>query len=394
NLQNVIGDMQSKINEPDKNIEFDDDKISFVRLNEYIDEVNDIIKKNNMKISDIKKSKKDLEANVFRFFSIDKRDIFKKYITEQEAIEDTIEDLKDSIFGFYEDINKKTEEIQVLEGKISNSKDTMDNINKTLKSLGMTDFELVSRDNKYTISRQSGSQQDPIFETLSEGEKNIITFIYFIYHAIGKHDSKLEDRIIVIDDPISSLSFDYVFEVAQMIKANFVKDKKLICSKLIILSHHLYFITELVLHTKIDKKKLACYRLSKSNNCTNSLAIIKNKEIGSEYDMLWKVLYKCKNDKGVIIENVLVANVMRQILERFISFTYCHTKRINEFFKKTTKENEYFVRWINRESHFDFINSEGVFTDKDKWFKCFEEFFYNNKHKDHYDKYMNKKDES
>lgn len=60
----------------------------------------------------------------------------------------------------------------------------------------------------------------------------------------------MRDKLIVIDDPISSLSQNYVFDIASMIHHDIIE--KGISSKIIILTHNLYFFHELI---KLASKK-------------------------------------------------------------------------------------------------------------------------------------------
>ncbi|MFH0083694.1 AAA family ATPase, partial [Pseudomonas aeruginosa] len=60
-------------------------------------------------------------------------------------------------------------------------------------------------------------------ETLSEGERTFVTFLYF-YHLLKGSDSEsgvTTDRIVVFDDPVSSLDSDILFIVSSLIKALF-----------------------------------------------------------------------------------------------------------------------------------------------------------------------------
>ncbi|WP_163471126.1 AAA family ATPase, partial [Klebsiella oxytoca] len=61
-----------------------------------------------------------------------------------------------------------------------------------------------------------------VFRTLSEGEKTLISFLYFLEVCNGELDTASgtlkRDRIIVIHDPISSLSHNYVYDIASLIR--------------------------------------------------------------------------------------------------------------------------------------------------------------------------------
>ncbi|AST67247.1 hypothetical protein BFG07_00105 [Kosakonia cowanii] len=68
-----------------------------------------------------------------------------------------------------------------------------------------------------------------IYKTLSEGEKTLITFLYFLELCDGRLDSDNEDnkeKLIVIDDPISSLSHDYIYEISSLIHHRIIKKQE------------------------------------------------------------------------------------------------------------------------------------------------------------------------
>ena len=62
---------------------------------------------------------------------------------------------------------------------------------------------------------------------MSEGEKTIISFLYFLELCKGKEskDEAIAEKIVVIDDPISSLSHIYIFNIAHLIRKTFFTDE-------------------------------------------------------------------------------------------------------------------------------------------------------------------------
>src|SRR5690606_7494789 len=88
--------------------------------------------------------------------------------------------------------------------------------------------------------------------SLSEGEKTLISFLYFMELIKGTHDEhgvvEIAKTIIVIDDPISSMSQNFVYDVATIIQHELIKppqDVKKV-RQTIVLTHNLFFFHELV----------------------------------------------------------------------------------------------------------------------------------------------------
>ena len=80
-------------------------------------------------------------------------------------------------------------------------------------------------ENYYQIQRTNGELAN---ETLSEGEITFITFLYFMQLVRGgtKPENTSENRVVVIDDPISSLDSTILFVVSSLLKEEIKKLKE------------------------------------------------------------------------------------------------------------------------------------------------------------------------
>jgi len=107
--------------------------------------------------------------------------------------------------------------------KISTSGPACEKINEYLITfLGRDELTFEIADEGYIIKRKGIKRKDKIAKNLSEGEKTAIAFVYFIIH-LKDHDFDLKDGIVVIDDPISSLDANSLFQAFAFLK-NAVKD--------------------------------------------------------------------------------------------------------------------------------------------------------------------------
>ena len=137
---------------------------------------------------------------------------------------------------------------------VVNRQDAIDNINIGLTNLGIDSFSIESYDDAlYQIKR--GEESNNVFKSLSEGEKMIISFLYFIEECKGKKsaDESEKKKIVVIDDPISSLSHIYVFNIGRFIVNEFLRSDKY--EQIFVLTHSLYFFYELA-KKPVNKKVL------------------------------------------------------------------------------------------------------------------------------------------
>jgi wobble nucleotide-excising tRNase len=110
-------------------------------------------------------------------------------------------------------------------------------------------------------------------------------------------------------------------------------------------------------------------------------------EIMNDYQSYWKVLKDHDENK---ISNSLLANSMRNILEYFFGFIDNETydKAIE---KLTDGKYAFFLRYINRESHFDRINiSDTKEIDPQIFKEAFKKIFEASGHEAHYNKMIKK----
>ena len=121
-----------------------------------------------------------------------------------------------------DDIKAQKDIIKENQDKTINIEKAIESINYQLVLLGLHGFELKPFEDKfYKIVREN--EIKPEFKSLSEGEKMIISFLYFVELCKEKESEteEIQNKIVVIDDPISSLSHNYIFNVAQLIKKEF-----------------------------------------------------------------------------------------------------------------------------------------------------------------------------
>ena len=318
----------------------------------------------------------DSTINDFR----EEKRIFKK---KKTVLENRKQYTKKEILNQNNILIKNQEQTLNLEAAINN-------INKNLKNIGITDFMIKKQDssenniNSYHLIRSSSN--DARFNSLSEGEKTIISFLYFLELCQGKTSKQeISDRkIIVIDDPISSLSHIYIFNIAQFIEETFFNDHK-IYKKIFILTHNLYFFNELARYTKNNRNKNQTKLFRIVKNQYSKIIPMKEDEIKNDYESYWQILkdYETSNQPHPILPNV-----MRNILEHFFGFIN-KSNFLDELNKLDTGKYRAFIRYMNRESHFDRENiNDKEELDHSLFFHAFKEVFKQSKHQEHYDKMM------
>lgn len=386
-LEENIRKIQEKIKEPSKKIELEKTDEVFQNFNDYIKQIQQKIIEFNSKLDNWENEKEKLEKQFWEFVIFEKKEIVEKYKkdksekeTNKQALDKENKTIKDNIQNIENTIKEKQK-------GVVNIQEAVDKINNYLEDLGILSFCIKTKDNEkqeYIIVREG--EDKPSFKTLSEGEKTLISFLYFLQLCQGKKEKNeaILDKIIVIDDPISSLSFNYVYDIAQLIKHTFFNNA--LYKQIFIFTHNLYFYHEFFKLSKDINKKISSFRIFKNQNNYSCISVLDN-EILNDYQAYWQILRDYKQQK---VHKAIIPITMRNILENFVGFIYIKKLKniINEYFANDI-QHKAFYRYINRESHSDRENISDVKEiDINMFFEAFENFFKKLEYEEHYKKMM------
>jgi len=242
-LKNKLKNLDYEFNETLlKNFQYEINQIDML-----IREENKKIKSYNSKIDEFKQELGKIEI--------------KELIDEKEQIDFIVDRFTIKKEFFNEIITKKEEEEKLKkeldEYNTTSAKNYIDSINSNLEKLGITEIkikevesfkhssanevgtEIVLEINNCPIYMKSDSIEAPAFNnTLSEGEKNALSFAFFIAELEKRND--LTEKIIVFDDPLTSLDDNRKVLTAKVIKSLETK-----VSQLIVLTHKDSFLSKL-----------------------------------------------------------------------------------------------------------------------------------------------------
>ncbi|RAI72458.1 hypothetical protein DOZ80_02620 [Pseudomonas fluorescens] len=303
--------------------------------------------------------------------------IYLKSAADLDAKKKELSDQKDKDF----------EAIAECQNQMTNVEESVKKINSAIASIGISGFTLKKIDGEgtsYRLVREKHSND--VYKSLSEGEKTLITFLYFLELCAGSVDADkpvvLSDRVIVIDDPISSLSHNYVYEVAAHIY------HRVLCStvgfkQVIVLTHNLFFFHELLKNApKGVTKKYACFRVSKGAH--SAFAQLGHEEIKNDYETYWQVIRDARDSK---VHAAVLPNMMRNILEHYFGFIHKSDDLLKalEALEKDDLEFKPLYRYINRQSHGGAINvTDFGGWGADKMIEKFEGVFAKSGYPEHY----------
>ncbi|MCM5530265.1 AAA family ATPase [Parasegetibacter sp. NRK P23] len=356
---------------------------SLQELNDVIKKINALILEHNKNIDQKESVKSNIKKIFWQVMRWDYDKTISSYNTDKNTSKSKTDTLDKIIKEYQTKIDTLNKAIADQQKQTVNIKEAIVNINTALIDLGITDFNIKHHsENLYKIAR--GENQDKIFRSLSEGEKMIISFLYFIELCRGKKEATEtgKKKVVIIDDPISSLSHIYVFNVGRLIKNEFfgvkeikkdpVTGEKITTwqykyEQVFILTHSLYFFYEITeTNHDVRKEVQKLFRLMKNEN-GSAFVPMNYEEIQNDYQAYWFII---KDDKQPA---ALIANCMRNIIEYF--FNFVEKKDLNNFFAQAplnSNKFQAFYRYINRESH---SLGQNIFDFKEFNYADFKEAF-------------------
>jgi len=211
-------------------------------------------------------------------------------------------------------------ECRVLERALSEASKGADRINNLIRAcFGKDDLRVVvSADERFEIARGG-----VIAKNLSEGEQTAIAFAYFITR-VQDGRTPLADTIVVIDDPVSSLDANHLFNTFALIKTQLAS-----CRQLFILTHSFEFfnlIRDWALEAEKNEKRLADFKkwgvflVRRTDSGNAGLEAIPQEllRFRSEYHYLFATLYQFDKAGSDDFDRLLsLPNVVRRFMEAF-----------------------------------------------------------------------------
>lgn len=393
-LQKNLSKIEAKLEQPKQKVGLLSTRDKLKALNDFIAEVNREVQIHNKNIDDKEQTKERIKKEFWQIMRNQYDVSILRYDRENQRLDKELQEVICNIESINSKIRDCERNIQDQQKRTVNIDEPIQNINAKLKKdLGIVGFSIQPHGvNSYRIVREGSNEGH--FSTLSEGEKMIISFLYFAEQCKGKASvddtATATDKIIVIDDPISSLSHNYIFNLGIWMKNDFFKKEY---KQVLVLTHSLYFLNEIKKLVEIENRKskdkkrsMKFFHLTKDKKDETQIKDMKENEIQNEYQSHWQVIKDYRQNKTGIDYSRL-ANCMRNILEYF--FSIINKSNLSDELKKLGPKFEAFGRYMNRESHSDAANITVIKEmDPDMLMKTFKEVFIESNHEDHYNKYM------
>ena len=294
-------------------------------ITDAVEAINQVIDDNNQIAVNFTEAKRDAVKRV-RFHYV------QEFIDEQATVGREVQVAR---------LNKKLERRKRFETAIQYKSDKLraiisqaqlgrEEINKRLVSMlgsEAVQIKVVPEGNleRFQLVRKNGK----VARNLSDGEKTAIAFSYFLIKLKELKPEQFKDTVVYIDDPISSLDANHIFQVTAAIREIFFCQVQrngnlewtTTCKQIFISTHNFEFFHLLREISPTGKNQAPLYLIKRINaqystfgNMPSSLA-----KYASEYHFLFEVIHKFHNSPDKTAHDVLMLlpNAVRRFVELY-----------------------------------------------------------------------------
>lgn len=345
-IQNNLQIIQKKVEKPAEKVMLQDIDALISEIDTIIADINTQIQVNNDAYSRKRETKIKCDKLLWEHLAFLVKDEIADFKTKDAAIAEEIKTLEKEKGLLKQSYLDKDAEIKAESGNTVNTDEAFESMNAMLKDSGFQGFSLRKKPgvkNRYEVVRDGNK---PV-KRLSEGERNFIAFLYF-YHLVkgsGAADAAIitstgevtdatdrRDKIVVIDDPVTSMDSGTLFIVSSM-----VREMVSVChnnievlhpditgtyiKQIFILTHNAYFHREVTYNMVEYYDCVTFYMVRKTDNHSSITPCIEYaKELSDDdknvnpvqnaYTALWTEYQELQS-------SISLLNVIRRILQYY-----------------------------------------------------------------------------
>ena len=356
------------------------------------------IKEHNDIIDRLPVEKENLKNKIWCYLVKENEALISDYNKKKENYEKAISKMDERIKSYESEKTSLNEELKELNKKDITVQAAIDAINDILQNYGFMNFEIVSaqEENTYTLRRKDGSLVE---DKLSEGETTFITFLYYmqLVHGSLNDDGIEKEKVLVIDDPISSLDSNILFIVSSLIKEELKKlgNQNNKVKQIILLTHNIYFYKEVsFIDGRESSRKDLTYWIIRKEEFNSEIQKYEKNPIISSYDLYWREIREHEKEGKC---NIYIQNIMRRIIEHY--FKLLGKYKDETLLEKFSNPHERIIArsllcWINDGSHSlpDDLFIESPEQTTNNYFVMFKQIFINAGQEEHYNMMMSVKE--
>ncbi|MBN8788821.1 MAG: AAA family ATPase, partial [Terrimonas sp.] len=350
---NLAKEIDKKIKKIDISIVLDKKSIKEIEskiksLQSLLVQNNQKIKELNNKLSSIDIENKEVRRNLCKA-------VFNDIAKLQKSNVDNLNILTKELFDLDKDIREKEEK-----QKVSKKKKVAESVRSVLKYFFGNKYSLDQNSFRLTLNEKildEGQAKD----VLSDGEKNVIAFAYFVgdIHLKIEKEDDYNNLFFIIDDPISSMDFNHVYSICGIMRnlKDIIKSEK---ERFIVLTHNIDFMRVLAGNNIVSKSFIL--RDAKLKEFNNNLTV---PYISHLHD-IYKVANKTELPKHT------TANSIRHIIETLNKFENIDstTDLISKYIKDNFPDESKTYTLINDLSHGGWRTEQAPIHDDDFILVC------------------------
>ena len=297
--------------------------IEEVSFTDDFDKIEKAVKNHNKWLDEFDDRKKEATENILNHYVadfLDKEDYLKKENESNSAI--TI------ISGIDAKIQINTTNIQGFNSQLSDMVKGQDELNKGLEILlHRDDIKIEIRNHKFVLERNGHTAND-----LSEGEKSAIAFSYFLTELKSlREEAKLDNTIVFLDDPVSSLDSNHIFQVRSLLHT-FFKVGDFV--QLFISTHNFEFfsiMSDTGLFGRLHERPLYFIKRDLNSKSVIERIPISFRKYKSEYVGIFHIIKEFHEDadKENFPHLILLPNALRRFLELYTLMKYPSDKEVD-----------------------------------------------------------------
>lgn len=324
------------------------------KIDDLISAANAKVVEHNRLVTSFTSEQTKLTSEVWKYLlEVELKKTLSEYAADSSRLDKAIEGLTGTLEKAKSDISQANVEIDSIESQLTSVQPTVIEINKLLTDFGFHSFSLAVApgENSYKLLRPDGTSA---YKTLSEGEKTFVTFLYFFHLLRGSITTTgiTAQRIVVIDDPVSSLDSDVLFIVGSLIKQLFTDvQKNGAIKQVFVLTHNVHFHKEITFNQRRDKEKAMPYEsfwVVRKPDRFSKVERHHENPIKTSYQLLWSELRKDP------LPTLTLQNTMRRILENYFKILggIDYYDLLNKFEGQERLQCQSLISWVNDGSHY------------------------------------------
>lgn len=336
-LENTT-EIDKKLKDPSIKIQLKPIDSEIEEVVKVIQSLNEAIKKNNDIVEGGDKKKKECASMVRQQLACTIRAALVEHDKKLAQYDADAKVFYDKAIEIGKEAIKLQEEIDELRKDTADVEAVAGKINDYLAQSGFTGFKLVPANDAgdYRVARE-GHEGEEVHD-LSEGERNFLGFLYFYFTVDGSLslENASRPKIVVIDDPVSSMDSSALFLVSSMVRKllqachhynepSEKADEPMNIAQIFVLTHNVFFHKNITLAQDTDDRyKRVVFNLIHKDGNNNSTVIpcIRERKaaagtfkenynpVQNSYTTLWIEYLEVTSEESVL-------NVIRRILEYY-----------------------------------------------------------------------------